>query len=1200
MLLCLYNICKTRGHFLLETVDFTKEGINYSLFRDRFFEVLKDVDFLDQESFEEQILKRVFEGSIKSNEIKTIIRKNRFVKEDDDDIITAAAQIVRGYKGNVSLIDSEFPEGTYNAMDLKKKDDLTDTAASLVELYDMTKIAQIIQDGNEYICDVAVEKMNKYHKAIYEDGKEELAELKNSNSKKRLRAVKNLDNNYPNGLYVKEAAAILRKQKEFYPQINDCFIEVCSSIISARIPYYIGPLEKTAKNGWLEKNNTFKYSYNYSKKNLGSVNEYESILNWKKRMISHCTYLPEKEALPKGSFIAETFSILNEMNLYQCEDTEGNEYYLKREDKIRIFNELFLKKKNVDLKDIADLLHLGAYHSKSGNTKRFNNRYTLYFDISSLIPELQIRDITEIFSNKEKIEYLEKMILDINLFDEEKSKIDYFTGEQYGYSLNENVAKKIAKIKSKSFYSFSKDFIMLQEMNQKGESLLDCLFDDNTSERTNEQMTIISSATDRSGNKLDFSANKYIKKLKENNELSIELLLDNEKPVIPVSRPVIRALNECLKIYKAAIDSFGIPDRVVIETARGKNDSIGDFQQDNGAPMRHFEKTEKLYEYLLEQLKEYKNDSLFSGYEIEDYEEIKKYYEKNKTAIELYIRQNGIDLLTGKPIDLNRLHDYQIDHIVPRGFGDDSMDDKMLIARSSNQLKKDRVPLEFLESQDGNDFLHVSKYKEIVNRLFEMRLISENKKERLLLENQKELEGFINRNLVDTRYIIREFMSILNAYNKVNKFDTHIVAMKASFTKMYRDAFDIKKNRDFGDQHHALDASVVAMADHILSYYYPNYDQRGDFKKYKDFLNSITSNSDQKAKYKDQELKEFILGSYYYAYGQDANRVPDSLLNQIKNTKPLVSYKVEKNWKGAFFEETMLDKEKQNADSPLSILGVNTTEHSFSGVNSVAVDFYKVTLPDGKKKHIGIHIPKVIVSENGTINKEKYLKLIRDFYKADELLDDNGELKEYYFRFRAFKNDLIYDTCTNTVQTFNIGSIANKLLELKHINIYSYNDIYSLSKYIREELSKQFNMKTRANKNGIRFEELSIPECVDYIAEKTYCLKDYDIYRKAIVNSVAREKNIYSLCDHLAYSLLFADRNNLPPTVFGQYTPAINNNTIKKDKDAYYIKLKYHPLGLRFKDVDGKLIIEGPKNHKNGYSKIRKEDFSWKISKYSI
>lgn len=61
-----------------------------------------------------------------------------------------------------------------------------------------------------------------------------------------LRVIKNIENKYPNGLYVKEARAILRKQQEYYPElISNAFIEVCISIIQARIPL----LHRTIING---------------------------------------------------------------------------------------------------------------------------------------------------------------------------------------------------------------------------------------------------------------------------------------------------------------------------------------------------------------------------------------------------------------------------------------------------------------------------------------------------------------------------------------------------------------------------------------------------------------------------------------------------------------------------------------------------------------------------------------------------------------------------------------------------------------------------------------------------------------------------------------------------------------------------------------------------------------------------------------
>lgn len=64
------------------------------------------------------------------------------------------------------------------------------------------------------------------------------------------------------------------------------------------------------------------------------------------------------------------------------------------------------------------------------------------------------------------------------------------------------------------------------------------------------------------------------------------------------------------------------------------------------------------------------------------------------------------------------------------------------------------------------------------------------------------------------------------------------------------------------------------------------------------------------------------------------------------------------------------------------------------------------------------------MNENGEINKEQYIKLIKEYYNKPELLDEEGNIKEYYFRLRIFKDDLFYETETNTILKFGVGSIT--------------------------------------------------------------------------------------------------------------------------------------------------------------------------------
>lgn len=90
-----------------------------------------------------------------------------------------------------------------------------------------------------------------------------------------------------------------------------------------------------------------------------------------------------------------------------------------------------------------------------------------------------------------------------------------------------------------------------------------------------------------------------------------------------------------------------------------------------------------MYDYLTKQMKEQKDNAKISKHYLEDWDVIQPYLEKNKRKVELYIRQNGRDMVTGDEIDIQKLEDYEMDHILPRGFGDNSMDNLMLIKKKS-------------------------------------------------------------------------------------------------------------------------------------------------------------------------------------------------------------------------------------------------------------------------------------------------------------------------------------------------------------------------------------------------------------------------------------------------------------------------------------------------------------------------------------
>lgn len=1233
ILLCLYHLLDARGHFLMETVNFENDTIDFNEFEEKFFlmiEKFTEISDLQKKAISDAILKRIFVGKISASDLKNIIKEISTPLGDQQDIILNVVKLLCGYKADLKAINEDILFDTSKSVTiqiLKSQDELIDPFLNeIVLLYDMVKISQILKD-NQYLCQAIVKDIDEYNEitAKYSKDSEEYKELlKKIKDVKRgdgphYRVVRNLANNYPNGLYVKECSAILRKQSEYYPEIQPLFIEVCTSIISARIPYNIGPMNENAKNAWIVKKNqdSLKYSYQYAEKNQDIVDMEQSIKQWKLRMISRCSYLPQEYALPKGSFIAETFNIVNELNILKAE--KDGSYYLTYEDKVKVFDELFLNQKDIQgkitYKAVKELLGLEYYgiRKNADSQKKFNNQYTLYYRISDLIPELKINSIEEIFSNPKKIEKLEEIILHINLYNEEKSKLDYFIKEKYEI----RIAKALSKLSSNSFFAFSKKFIMDTPMNRNGDSLLTLLFEDNTSSFTNEQMTRITNAEDQNGNPIEFTANKYEEIIRNNGGvLDYHILVsDRGVPVIPISRPVLRALNECIKVYNTMIRYYGVPKRIVIETARDFLASSEERKKKNVKSVDIKTRLKNIYDSLTNQIKENKNKkSYLADAYIESWTDIEPLLNgKNLAKIELYILQMGIDLYTGKPIRLNELDMYEIDHILPRGFGDDSMDNKVLTSRTANGKKGNRLPLQFLSDVSiisEKQFIETSAYIKHINRLDEMKLLSDKKKKMLLLENEKELEGFIEQNLVDTRYIIREFMAILRAYQKIHGYDTHIVALKSAYTTIYRNALGIYKRRHLGDQHHAHDAAILVIADRILNKIYPNYDRYkqttkntdNPFATYHGFMQKM---ADDLAENNQEDIKNFIIYSYNKTFGHFPSG-KQSLVSRIKDYVPFYSIKQEKNYKGQFFKLTLLKQKLFDSKNVLAILGVNTQKHIFKEVYLSAIDFYKYTDKKGKKKHVAIHIPKVIVNSNGEIDKEKYLLLIKDYYKVPELIDDEGNLKDYFFRFRANINDIIYDTNMNLPLKLIGGSIAHRSLSWHLMNIFSYNQIDLLGDQICESIKNHLNIK------GCKPDSL-IDEIVDHVKEQFWSNIDTNaIDIKGLKDKLIIEKSYKSLSNTLAYYTYIFSYGPISSeldkyiSLSINYSKSMKYSSILSMPNAQYIKLQSSVLGLRFKkQYNGTLIIESPvyfdsqtgEEKCNLFSKIKKEKFTWQIQK---
>lgn len=163
----------------------------------------------------------------------------------------------------------------------------------------------------------------------------------------------------------------------------------------------------------------------------------------------------------------------------------------------------------------------------------------------------------------------------------------------------------------------------------------------------------------------------------------------------------------------------------------------------------------------------------------------------------------------------------EVDHIVPYSVSfDDTYNNKVLVLAGENRQKGNRLPLEYLQGQQREDFVlwterNVKSYRKRQNLL----------KTKLTEEEQQE---FRKRNLQDTQYMAR---FLLNYIRDHLAFAPHpaagkqrVMALSGAVTDHLRKRWGLTKVRENGDLHHAVDAVVIAcatqkMVREISSYY---------------------------------------------------------------------------------------------------------------------------------------------------------------------------------------------------------------------------------------------------------------------------------------------------------------------------------------------------------------------------------------------
>ncbi len=579
---------------------------------------------------------------------------------------------------------------------------------------------------------------------------------------------------YPYQINASELKIIIENQSIYYPFLKD---EINGELklvklLKFRIPYYVGPLVSKEKSNfaWMVRKSNEKITpFNFD----DIVDKRKSAKEFILRMLGHCSYLLNEYSMPTNSILYSKFKVLNELKQIKINDISisNNIPFMKT-----IYEEFFLKNKG-SLTNAKFLTYLRTKDELSmyvdneqvdinvrgySADNKFANNMNSYLDFFSENGIFKGTNLTE--EDADKIIELITIFEDKEILKEEILELYPMLSDRIGKIISKNYkgwSGLSKKLLTKKYYPDKESGIK--------KSILDLL------EETKENFMQIL-------NNPEYHFWDMINEENQGNEretLSYSLVEN-----LATSPAVKKGIWESLKIVKEITDYMGYePSNITIEMARGEDKKKGRIDDRK-------KQIQTLYEKAKEVTEEYKELN----------QELKGIEKITTEKLLLYFLQEGKSLYSGKPLDINNLQNYEVDHILPQTLiKDDSIDNKALVLKEENQAKRDNLVLPSEFRKQAPWWRHLKNNNLISNKKFNNLVRTEFK--------DKDIEGFINRQLVETRQITKHVANILkNLYQ-----DTNIIYLKANISHNYRERFKLYKYRDLNDYHHAHDAYLASV-----------------------------------------------------------------------------------------------------------------------------------------------------------------------------------------------------------------------------------------------------------------------------------------------------------------------------------------------------------------------------------------------------
>lgn len=802
-----------------------------------------------------------------------------------------------------------------------------------------------------------------------------------------------------------ELIKILDHQEKYYPVLKENRDKIIS-ILEFRIPYYYGPLDGNKQFGWLIKKKGKENERILPWNHQEIVDVQETAAQFIKKLTNYCTYLPIEKVMPQKSLTCSMYEVLSEVNKIRIDGK-----LLPIDTKNRLIEDLFFKRKTVKEKDLINWLkqnqltvgEITGYQKE----KAFSSSLAPWIDFKEIFDEI----------NDSNYDLIEKIIEDMTIFNEGSILKERL---KKAYNLDQNKVKKIMKLKYSGWSRLSKKLINgIRADNKFGSSvsILDVMKE--------SHMTLMEIINDQ-----DLGFKQIIEKENFKNETGSFEYEDIEN--LAGSPALKRGIWQTLQVIEEIKNYMGHePKNIYIEFAREEQEKV--------RTTTRVKKLKSIYNDI-------KNQLDVHGKEV--YSNLNKQDEKSsiEKRLYLYYTQLGKCMYSGESLDIDKLSNYEIDHIFPRTLtSDDSLDNLVLVKKKENQRKLDDLvlPLEIR-----------NKMEVFWKKLYDNGLITQTKYYRLMRDEfrRDQIDKFINRQLVETRQIIKHVANIIENHYE----DTKVFTVRANLSHEFREKYGIYKNRNVNDFHHAHDAYIACIIGRYIQIRFPGLEAKYVYDQYMQNVKKTKKNI-------DKENHGFIINSMKYeCIDEDTGEViwnPERILDYIKcfNYRDVyITKKLDTNNR-ELFNVTILpndknsEKGKTKATIPVNKLRSNVRKYGgFSGLQS---DIVAIEGKKGKKidrrlinlpillRYVSIEDQCKYIMEN---NKYSDIKIIKKI-KKNQLIEIDGGL---YYLSSATELVNAHQLILNNKENEIIFEINNAMIK----NDYSYFENREI------EITKLYNL----------------------------------------------------------------------------------------------------------------------------------------------